>query len=93
MAMYKYSHKPYSPPARGGGNGILRMTDEIKTVLLTTYSPTHPGLHFPLILSGCPHPAAAAASFYWLRVFALASHSSAEARETTQKPPLWTYVG
>lgn len=39
MAIYKYSHKPYSPPARGGGNGILRMTDEIKTVLLTTFTP------------------------------------------------------
>lgn len=39
MAIYKYSHKPYLPPACGGGNGILRMTDEIKTVLLTTFTP------------------------------------------------------
>lgn len=39
MAIYKYSHKLYLPPACGGGNGILRMTDEIKTVLLTTFTP------------------------------------------------------
>lgn len=39
MATYKYSHKLHLPPACGGGNGILRVTDEIKTVLLTTFTP------------------------------------------------------
>lgn len=58
------------------------MTDEIKTVLSTTFPP-HPlmSFHFPLLLlSGCSHPAAAVTSPQWLHIFALASHSSTEAR-------------
>lgn len=38
-AIYKYSHKLCSPPTCGGGNGIFRMTDEIKTGLSTTFAP------------------------------------------------------
>lgn len=80
MAIYKYSHKLHSPTACGGGNTIFTKTDEIMTVLLTTFTP-------PPTQTSISHPSsqAAAATFYWLHVFALDSHSSADATKA-QKP-------
>lgn len=58
------------------------MTDEIKTVLSTMFTPSHsPFLQplFPqlLLLSRCFQPAAAVTSPQWFHIFALASNSSA----------------
>lgn len=65
MAIYKYSHKLYSPTACGGGNRILTKTDEIMTVLLTTFTP-------PPTQTSISHSSsqAAAATFDWLHVYA-----------------------
>lgn len=82
MAIYKYSHKLYSPTACGGGNRILTMTDEIMTVLLMTFTPPPTQTS---ISHSSSEAASAAAIFYWLCVFALDSHSSADATKA-QKP-------
>lgn len=81
MAIYKYSHKLHSPTGCGGGNRILMMTDEIMTVLLTTFTPPPNQTS----ISHSSSQAAAAAIVFWLCVFALDSHSSADATKA-QKP-------
>lgn len=73
------------------------MTDEIKTVLSTTFtsSPHPPESAFPSTLPPSPlrmlsPPEAAVTGPQWLNLFALASHSCTEARKASSEARDWS---
>lgn len=73
-----------------GGNGVLRLTDEIKTVLSTTVTPPTTTPRASISHSSSQDALTPRLVFSGSMSFALTSHSSTEA---IKKPPLWPEIG